>query len=272
MIEGLNVRCNVGPLEVLRSPFLELVFRRRAVVSRATITVPDPEGEARAVLATGQAVAVRWGYRGETGFWQEWEGTVEGIDQPRADSTSADAVVVRAVGLEKALTTTTVTESFYREPADVVARRLLARTGLAVGTVDVPGDVLPYQVFSGVSVARAVRQLAYTLERSFGHDMSRHALWLGASGLTWSDGNEPGDVYSVATAENLIAHTPPQTDGGTGVLVSVPLPGLTHSRLVHIRDARRSLDATVRALDVVHTFQESGNRTVITYGKDVGWS
>ena len=29
MIEGLNVRCNVGPLEVLRSPFLELVFRRR---------------------------------------------------------------------------------------------------------------------------------------------------------------------------------------------------------------------------------------------------
>ena len=165
-----------------------------------------------------------------------------------------------------------VRDSFYREPADVVARRLLARTGLAVGAVDVPGDVLPYQVFSGVSVARAVRQLAYTLERSFGHDMSRHALWLGASGLTWSDGDEPGDVYSVATAENLLAHTPPQTDGGTGVLVSVPLPGLTHSRLVHIRDARRSLDATVRALDVVHTFQESGNRTVITYGKDVGWS
>ena len=54
--------------------------------------------------------------------------------------------------------------------------------------------------------------------------------------------------------------------------MSVPLPGLTHSRLVHIRDVRRSLDATVRALDVVHTFQESGNRTIITYGKDVGWS
>lgn len=104
------------------------------------------------MLATGQPVAVRWGYRGETGFWQEWEGTVEGIDQPRADSSSADAVTVHAVGREKVLTTTDVTESFYREPADVVARRLLARTGLAVGAVDVPGDVLPYQVFSGVSV------------------------------------------------------------------------------------------------------------------------
>ena len=120
-------------------------------------------------------------------------------------------------------------------------------------------------------MARAVRQLAYTLERGFGHDMSRHALWLGASGLTWSDGDEPGDVYSVATAENLLAHTPPQADGGTGVLVSVPLPGLTHSRLVHIRDARRGVDETVRALTVAHTFQDSGNSTVISYGKDTGW-
>lgn len=271
MIEGLNIRCDVGPVEILRSPFLELVFRRCAVLSRATLLVPDPEGEVRSRLAVGQAVAVRWGYRGEAGMWQEWEGTVEGIDQPRRDADGADAVVVRAVGLEKALTTTTVTESFYREPADVVARRLLARTGLAVGAVEVPGEVLPWQVFSGVSVARAIRQLSHSLERSFGHDMSRHALWLGASGLTWSAGDEPGDVYSVATAENLLSHTPPETADGVGVVVSVPLPGLTHSRLVHIRDTRRGVDATVRALTVAHTFQDSGNSTVISYGKDTGW-
>ena len=164
-----------------------------------------------------------------------------------------------------------MTESFYREPADVVARRLLARTGLAVGAVEVPGEVLPWQVFSGVSVARAIRQLSHSLERSFGHDMSRHALWLGASGLTWSAGDEPGDVYSVATAENLLSHTPPETADGVGVVVSVPLPGLTHSRLVHIRDTRRGVDATVRALTVAHTFQDSGNSTVISYGKDTGW-
>lgn len=271
MIEGLNIRCNVGPVQVLRSPFIELVSRRRAVVSRATVVIPDPEGEVRAALAVKQAVAVRFGYRGETGFWHEWAGTVESIGQPGANAPDADAVTVQAVGREKALTTTMVTESFYREPADVVARRLLARTGLAVGTVDVPGDVLPYQVFSGVSVARAVRQLAGTLERSFGHDMSRHALWLGESGLTWSAGDEPGDVYSVATAENLLDHTPPATPDGVGVVLSVPLPGLNHSRLVHIRDARRGVDATVRALDVVHTLQDGGNTTAITYGKDTGW-
>lgn len=137
--------------------------------------------------------------------------------------------------------------------------------------VEIPEEVLPYQVFSGVSVARAVKQLSHTLERSFGHDMSRHALWLGASGLTWSAGDEPGDVYSVATAENLIAHTPPQTPEGVGVVVSVLLPGLTHSRLVHISDTRRGVDATVRALDVVHTLQDGGNSTAISYGKDTGW-
>ena len=56
-----------------------------------------------------------------------------------------------------------------------------------------------------------------------------------------------------------------------GVVVSVPLPGLTHSRLVHIRDTRRGVDETVRALTVAHTFQGSGNSTVISYGKDTGW-
>ena len=43
------------------------------------------------------------------------------------------------------------------------------------------------------------------------------------------------------------------------------------SRLVHIRDTRRGVDETVRALAVAHTFQDNGNSTVISYGKDYGW-
>lgn len=272
MIEGLNIRCNVGPLEILRSPLIELVSRRRAVVTRARIVIPDPEGEARATLAVGQPVALRFGYRGEVNFWQEWEGTVAEIGQPASDAESADALTIQAVGLEKALTTTLVRESFYREPAATVAKRILAATGLPVGSVDVPGDILPYQVFSNVPVARAIKQLANTLTRSFGHDLSRHALWLGASGLTWSAGDEPGAAYAISTCENLIANTPPETSDGIGVATSVLLPGLTHSRLVHITDSRRGLDITARALDVVHTLAEGGNSTTVTYGKDAGWS
>lgn len=272
MIEGVNIRCNVGPLEVLRSPLLELVFRRRAVVSRATIVIPDPEGEARAALAVNQNVSVRFGYRGEANFWHEWEGTIESIGQPEASADDADALTIQATGLEKALATTKVCESFHNEPADAVARRLLARTGLAVATVDVPGDILPYQVFSSVSVARAIKQLSTTLSRSFGHDMSEHALWLGASGLMWSAGDEPGNTYAIGAGESLISHEPPQTPEGVGVIVSVLQPGLTHSRLVHVIDTRRGLDFTARALDVVHTLKEGGNSTTITYGKENGWS
>lgn len=265
------MRCDIGPARILRSPLIELVSRRGAVVSRAKIAIPDPEGQVRARLAIGQPVTLRFGYRGEANYWQEWEGTIENIGQPEADSEYADAILVRAVGLEKALITATVRESFYREPADAVAKRLLAATGLPVGAVDVPGDILPHQVFSNVSVARAIRQLSSTLERSFGHDMSRHALWLGANGLTWSDRDEPGASYGVSTCETLIAHEPPQTPDGVGVVVSVLQPGLVHSRLVHITDTRRGLDFTTRALAVVHTLKDGGNATTIAYGKDTGW-
>ena len=94
-----------------------------------------------------------------------------------------DAVRVVAVGREQALLDVRVTEAMHGEPADVVARRLLASTGLPVAEIRIPSEVLPHIVFSGVTVAMAVKQLAWTLETSFGHDMSKHAVWLGEAGL-----------------------------------------------------------------------------------------
>lgn len=45
MIEGPSIHCNVGPAEVLRSPFIKLAFRYRAMVSRVVVVIPDPEDE-----------------------------------------------------------------------------------------------------------------------------------------------------------------------------------------------------------------------------------
>lgn len=267
MIEGLNVRCNVGPVEVLRSPHIELAYKRRAVVTRSVIHIPDPEGNIRAALAVEQTIKIRFGYRGEAGFWHEWEGTVEKIDQPQG----SDAVIVQGVGLEKKLASTLVTESFYDEPASIVARRLLQKTGLPVAGVEIPGDVLPHQVFSNITVARAIKQLEQTLKRSFGRDLSKHALWLGQNGLIWSDGDEPGEVYAIETAENLIEHTPPAQPGEMGAVVSVLLPGLTHSRKVRIRDHRRRINTLERAEEVLHVLAGGGNSTTVLYGKNSGW-
>lgn len=264
MIEGINIRCNVGPFEVLRSPRLTLSFRRRAVVSRAEIDLPDPNGSIRAGLAVAQAVRVRFGHRGEGGTWQEWSGTVKEIEQA-----GPDVVRVTALGLEKALLDTTVTLAMHGESSRAVASRLLSSTGLAVAGLDIPAATLPHIVFSGCTVARAIKQLAVTLERSFGHDLSRHAVWLGAAGLYWSDGAEPGDVYVVQSADNLLTHSP--DPAGMSHVWATLLPGLTASRMVRIRDARRGFSALVMAQSVYHELGSGGNKTLIGYGKDEGW-
>ena len=245
MIEGVNVRCNVGPFEVLRTPRLVLSFHRRAVVSRAEMSLPDPDGSIRAGLSAGQSVRVRFGHRGEGGTWQEWSGTVKDIVQA-----GPDTVRVTALGLEKALLDTTVTLAMHGETSLSVASRLLAST-------------------SGCTVARAIKQLSATLERSYGHDLSKHAVWLGASGLYWSDASEPGDIFVIQSADNLISHSP-DPEGMSRIRATL-LPGLTASRMVRIRDARRQFSALVMAQSVVHELGTGGNTTTIEYGKDEGW-
>lgn len=267
MIEGINIRCNLGPFEVLRSPRIRLVYRRAAVVTRAEIDVPDPDGKMSVALQKKQAVVVRFGYRGGGNFWHEWKGTISGQQQ-----SGNNTLRILAVGQEQKLLDTRVIQSFQGEPAKVVAERLLAFTGLPMGEINIPADVLPHIVFSDVTVARAIKQLEQSLERSFGYDFSRHSLWLGQNGLTWSDADEPGPTYVIATAENLISHDPAENPAGLKQITSVPLPGLTHSRKVRIRDTTRQLSEVVRAQEVYHELSAAGNRTIVLYGKERGWS
>lgn len=264
MIEGFNIRCTVGGLEVLRSPRIVLALRRRAIVSRCELDVPDTDGSVQAALAKKQPVRIRFGHRGEGGTWHDWSGTVSDFQMA-----GEDAVRVVAVGREQALLDTKVTEAMYGEPADVVARRLLASTGLPVADIAIPSEVLPHIVFSGVSVAMAIKQLASTLDASFGHDMSKHAVWLGESGLYWSDGDEPGDIPVIESAENLISHSP--NPSGMSEVVATVIPGLTHSRIVRIRDSRRQFSELVRAQEVIHSLGEH-DTTTIRYGSDEGWA
>lgn len=263
MIEGFNVRCTVGGLEVLRSPRIVLSLRRRAVVSRCELDIPDTDGSVQAALAKKQPVRIRFGHRGDGGTWHDWSGTVSDFRM-----SGGDVVRVVAVGKEQALLDIKVTEAMHGEPADVVARRLLASTGLPVADIAIPSEVLPHIVFSGVSVAMAVKQLASTLEASFGHDMSKHAVWLGESGLYWSDGDEPGDIPVIESTENLISHSP--NPSGMSEAVATVIPGLTHSRIVRIRDSRRQFSELVRAQEVIHSLGEH-DTTMIRYGSDEGW-
>lgn len=264
MIMGINIRCNIGPFEILRSPRIHLVTRRRDVVSTCEIDVPDQDGDVRYNLAKKQKVEIRFGHRGEGGLWHEWEGTVKDFTQA-----GPDVLRVACVGLEQALIDEKVTLAMHGEPAAVVGRRLLAQTGLPVADVNIPDASFPHMVFSDCTIARAVKQLSNTMERSFGHNLSKHAVWLGEKGLYWSAEAEPGDVYIVETACNLMTSEP--NPNGMSRVTSTLLPGLAASRMVHIRDTRQGLDETVRAEEVTHILSESGNRTIIGYGCEQGW-
>ncbi|HIW01556.1 MAG TPA: hypothetical protein H9894_10290 [Candidatus Desulfovibrio intestinipullorum] len=264
MIEGINIRCNVGRIEVLRSPRIVLSLRRRSVVSTCEIDIPDADGSVQTGLAQKQAVRVRFGHRGEGGTWHDWQGTIKDFAPA-----GADTIRVFTVGQEQALIDTTVLGAMHGEPSDVVARRLLAATGLPVAEITIPVETFPHIVFSNVTVARALKQLSSSLERSWGHDLSKHAVWLGEAGLYWSDGNEPGDVFVIEAAANMITNNP--NPAGMSYAISTVLPGLTHSRMVRIRDPRRDYSELVRAEEVIHILGVDGNTTTIGYGANQGW-
>lgn len=270
MIEGLNIRCNIGSFQVLRSPSIRLSFRRRDVVSTCEIEVPDSARMVQAALAKKQPCQIRFGLRGENALWQEWEGTIKDFVQ-----SGPDILKVSCVGLEQALIDTRFTEAMGNEPADVVGKRILAATGLPVAKVEIPGEVFPHMVFSNVTAARAIKQLSQSLERSFGHDLSKHAVWLGESGgehpgrLYWSDQAEPGAIYVVETAKNLLSHEP--NPNGMSQITSTLLPGLTASRMIRIRDSKRDISGLFMALEVTHVLSEQSAKTIIGYGCDQGW-
>lgn len=271
-IEGISLRVTVGGLELSRTPRIRLTYRRRTILSACEIDIPDPEGSVIRQISKDQPVDVQFWYRGGgLGVRHHWQGTVEG----KAQRSGPDIVRVQAAGLEKKLLTTRVTEALHGEPAHVVAKRLLAKTGLPVAMVDVPQDVLPHIVFSDATVAAAVKQLSWSLEQSFGYDLSKHAVWLGESGLYWSDGDEPpgaGGVPRIASGEMLLRHSPNADVSSLSEVVSILYPGVRDSQMVRVKDARRGTDETVRAEEVIHMISgTAGNTTTIRYGADYGW-
>lgn len=273
-IQGLSMRITVGGMELRRAPRILLTYKRRTILSTCEIDIPDPDGDIIGQIVKDQPVDVQFWYRGGgLGVRHHWKGTVEGRAQAQqTERTGPDVVRVFAVGLEKKLLTTRVTEAMHGEPASVVAKRLLAKTGLPVATVAVPEDVLPHIVFSDAPVALALKQLAWSLERSFGHDLSKHAVWLGESGLYWSDGDEPGNTPTIATCEMLLTHSPNTDVSHLSEAVSILYPGIRDSQQVRIRDARRGTDETTRAEEVSHLIREERcNTTTIRYGADYGW-
>jgi hypothetical protein len=265
-ISGLNIRIILAGREVLRAPRWWIASERHAPLGRAGVTLPDPIGEIWRTVTEGDSLEIRLGYRDRTP--STWTGTVVGRNPGR----TKDQVEVVAVDGAAPLARTRITQSWENESPSAIIAWAVRRAGLPVGRIGNVGMVLPRFVASDIPVWQVARQAAHSCQNAFDLDMRRWALWRGTDGtVNWGDFNEPGPVPEIATAVGLIRHTPalfPQS--GLSRVETFLLPEMTHSRLFWLRDSRRGIDGTFRALRVLHEGEPDKVRTHIWHGEEHG--
>ena len=250
-------------MEVLRCPRCWIESIRHRPLTRAGITLPDPKGDLYRSFKKDDSVEIRLGYRNEDPFI--WKGTASWIQRGH----TKDQIEVGAIGAEKPLTTTMITQAWENENPEAIIKWAIVQAGLTVGRIDSPGVTIPRYAAGNIPVWQVARQCAHTCQRSFDIDMSRWAFWMGQDEkVNWGDFDEDGDIPSIATGEGLIEHLPAAAAKGINIVETFLLAGFMHSMKFRLTDARRGIDAEFRALSVRHEILERSARTFIGYGEE----
>lgn len=263
-ISGIRIDITIGDLQIYRAPRWWIESLRHVPLGRAGITLPDPTGEMFRSIKTGDAVTIRLGYRNQVPA--EWTGTVTRC----YPGETVDQLEVRATDRSLALATTRIMQSWENETPEAIVSWAIRQTGLPIGTIAATGVQLPRFCAGSIPVWQLVQQTQQSCSESFALDMSRWALWLGRTGVNWGAHDEPGDVVTIATAENLIDHQPNDWRSGMSLVETFLLPDLTHSRQVRLQDDRRRIDAVHRAVRVRHEGTPDRVRTFVWYGAEHG--
>jgi hypothetical protein len=263
-ISGLYLDIVIGQFEVMRAPRWWIESVRHNPLGWAGVTLPDPNGELYAGIAAGDAISIRYGYRDQVP--SEWTGTVTG----RYPGETRDQVEIRAVDRSRALSTVRIKQAWENESPEAIVAWALRKARLPIGRIGVTGMVLPRFTAANIPIWELVRQVGQSCSRAFGLDVAKWALWLGAGGLNWGDFDEPGETVNIGSADNLIRHEPSDWASGMASIETFLVPGLSHSRLVHLQDHRRSIDAVYRALRVRHEGTPDRIRTFVWYGRENG--
>lgn len=260
-IDGIVIRASVAGREYLRLPRLWLSSVRHAPLTRAGLTLPDPDGGEIRRIASGDAVSLVFGYR--NGSPATWTGTVEWV-RPGTE----DQVELGLVGAEKVFAATRLTQAWRDEAPEAILRWALTRAGIPAGRIDSPGVVLPRFAVSNETVWALAEKLELSCQRAFGLDFDAWCLWMDGDGeAQWGDFDDPGQstVFTVATGNNLIAHTPATDAAGLSEVETWLIPGLRHTQQFRLMDTRRGVNAVFRALDVRHEVDSGRARTFIRY-------
>lgn len=265
MISGIRTHIFIGDMEVLRCPRCRVESIRHRPLSRAVVTLPDPDGKLYISFSRGQEIEIRSGYRDEKPA--SWKGLVSYTKY----GTTKDQIEVAAERKsEKPLSTVCITQAWENETPEAIIKYAISQAGLSPGKIDSPGVIFPRYAASTIPVWQVARQCAHTCQRAFDIDMSKWAFWLGQDGkVNWGDFAEPASAAGVpviATGAGLIRHLPSQKSKELNMVETFLLPGFMHSMKFHLKDTRRGIDAEFRALQVVHEIMPNSARTYISYG------
>ena len=263
-ISGIRIDITVGELEVYRAPSWWIESLRHFPLSRAGITLPDPSGDLARTVKKGDPVSLTLGYRNQEPT--VWTGVVSTVEPGETQ----DQLEVRCVDGALPLTTTTIFQSWENETPEAIIAWAIRQAGLTPAVLGTTGITLPRVSAARIPVWQLVRQLRQTCHDSHGMDMSNWALWLGRDGVNWGGHDEPGDTITIGTGENLLDHQPNDWTSGMGMIETVLLADLTHSRRIHLVDDRRGIDTLHRALRVRHQGQPDRVRTFVWYGEEHG--
>jgi len=265
-ISGVRIQIKIGDFQVLRCPRCAITSERHIPHARAVFDLPDADGSLYRALAVGDAVEISLGYRNQEPAL--WSGTVRRI----GGGSNKDQLRIIAADDALALTKTTLTQVWENETPEAIVAYAIRQTGLPVGRIDALGMVLPKVIASNTPVWQLIRQLSVTCQSAFDVDMRSWALWLGESGVNWGNFDEAGTVPVIATAAGLLTHRPPVAANEFGLVESLLVPGLLHSRQFNLIDRRRGVDARLRVQRVKHVVEPKRARTWISYGEEYGWA
>jgi hypothetical protein len=267
-LSGLAISVTIGSTRILRVPSCTVSYDRESVLSRAFISVPDPAGDFIRLIEKGQSVTISMGYRGKAAH--EWSGTVDGWLPSQGNN--PHQWTVAAVGPELALVKTRITAMYMDEDVAWIARRILAETGLPIGTIEAPQITIPRMTLSNVPAWRGLEQLAHSVERANGVDMSAHAVWLDEAGAVhWGTHNDIQDETPIiSTGAGLLNHHLTKMPYARQPIETYLLPVMRAGRCFRIVDSRRGVDETPRALRVEHKVTPKSARTFLSYGEEYG--
>ncbi|SHI61148.1 hypothetical protein [Halodesulfovibrio aestuarii] len=268
-IYGIELSIQIGSYLFNRAPRCIITYDRHTVLSRAEIHVPNHVfGAAENTLSSlsqFQEVSIEVGYRNQKPH--KWAGAVDGWKQGQGNK--RDQLIIYAAGVELPLVQKTIREMWVDEPASAIAKRILEASGLTVGVVDVPQEIIPRMTLATVPLWQAMQQLSNTLQQGHGRKMADHALWVDEAKLVnfapcdhWQD-----TTPVIATGAGLIRHTPSQTVSGRSEVETFLLPTMRAGMRFTLKDSCKGIAGTFRALRVTHSVKPNKARTVLSYNE-----